>query len=304
MAKQSLTLRQIEVVRAVLTTGSLAGAARLLNVAAPGLSRLIRHMEESLGFHLFDRVQGRLVPTARSQRIFDQIDAIFGKIDDLRDAVQGLERGRSQELKFGCVPSISNVMAPRAMVRLLKLHPELRLDIEIVKIEDALDYLLLGKGEVVALSHRVDHPGLHFEKLASARVMCIVPEGHELARQDSVSARDIVRHPLVGIDTNDPYGRILCSVFTDLGLSYNMTIRARFGATICSLVRAGLGLAVIDQFSVAYGFVPGVKVLPIEEAPSYDTWVASKVGAPLSPFATSFIGLLRKEMEVSSALLK
>ncbi|MGA8448011.1 MAG: LysR family transcriptional regulator, partial [Roseiarcus sp.] len=47
-----LTLRQIEVIRAVMLTGTIAGAARLLNVAAPGLSRLMKHTEDSLGAKL------------------------------------------------------------------------------------------------------------------------------------------------------------------------------------------------------------------------------------------------------------
>ena len=50
-----LTLRQIEVIRAVMLTGTIAGAARLLNVAPPGLSRLMKHTEDSLGAKLFSR---------------------------------------------------------------------------------------------------------------------------------------------------------------------------------------------------------------------------------------------------------
>jgi hypothetical protein len=41
-----LTLRQIEVIRAVMVTGTIAGAARLPNVAAPGISRLMKHTED------------------------------------------------------------------------------------------------------------------------------------------------------------------------------------------------------------------------------------------------------------------
>lgn len=299
MAQQALTLRQIEVVRAVLVTGTLAGAAKVLNVSAPGLSRLIKYTEQSLDFRLFDRRQGRLVPTEQSRVVFEQINAVFRKVEDLRYIVQQMECGASQDLRIASVPSISNVMVPRAIVQLRRLHPELRMDINIVKIEEALDYLMLGKGEIVALSRRFEHPGLHFEQLATGQLICIVPDNHELAKQDSVSVRDIVRFPLIGIDPSDPYGKVITSIFVDLGLTYDMTIRARFGTTVCSLVKAGLGIAVIDQFTVANGYVPGVKVLRIEEPTSFDTWVASKAGAPLSAFATNFIRLLREEMQTA-----
>lgn len=68
-----LTLRQIEVARAVMVTGTLAGAAKLLNVSAPGISRLMKYTESSLGLRLFDWRGGRLVPSPQAHEIFEQI---------------------------------------------------------------------------------------------------------------------------------------------------------------------------------------------------------------------------------------
>jgi DNA-binding transcriptional LysR family regulator len=65
-----LTLRLIEVIRAVMLTGTIAGAARLLNVAAPGLSRLMKHTQDVLGAKLFFRRGGRFVPAPEAQSIF------------------------------------------------------------------------------------------------------------------------------------------------------------------------------------------------------------------------------------------
>ena len=62
-------------------------------------------------------------------------------------------------------------------------------------------------------------------------------------------------------------------------------------------MQAGLGIAVIDQFSVAHGGVPGVRLLEIQEPTDFETYVAVKRGAPLSPYVTHFIAMLRAEME-------
>jgi DNA-binding transcriptional LysR family regulator len=43
-----ITLRQIEVLRAIMMTGTIAGAAKLLAVSAPGVSRLMKYTERSL----------------------------------------------------------------------------------------------------------------------------------------------------------------------------------------------------------------------------------------------------------------
>lgn len=98
------------------------------------------------------------------------------KIDDLQSAVADLGRGKSQELCIASVPSIANVMVPRAIAGLRRRYPDLALDINILKIEETIDYLLLGRGEMVAISSRFEHPLIEFELLASGRLLCIVPE--------------------------------------------------------------------------------------------------------------------------------
>ncbi|WP_287924095.1 LysR family transcriptional regulator, partial [Diaphorobacter sp.] len=45
---KELTLRQVEVIRALMIAGTIQGAATLLGVSAPGVSRLVKHTEDSL----------------------------------------------------------------------------------------------------------------------------------------------------------------------------------------------------------------------------------------------------------------
>jgi DNA-binding transcriptional LysR family regulator len=176
-------------------------------------------------------------------------------------------------------------------------YPDLRMDINILKIEEVIDYLLLNKGDCAAISYRLDHPALDFLPLASGRLYCIVPEDHALAQRKRISAAEMTKFPLIGIDPTDPYGRIMSELFARNKLPYDITIRARFGNTVCALVQARLGIAVIDEFSVAHGGIPGVRLLEIAEPTRFDTFVAVKRGAPLSPYATHFIKTLRAEME-------
>lgn len=294
--RPALTLRQIEVIRAILITGTIAGAAKLLHVSAPGISRLMKYTEKSLKLRLFERRAGRYVPTPEAVDIFEQINGVYKKVDDLHTMLARLERGSEVELRLGSVPSISHVMVPRAIRRLRRQHPELRIDINILKIEEAVDYLLLGKGELVVMSYRLDHAGLDFLPLARGQLVCIVPEGHPLASAQAVSVVDLVSHPLIGIDPEDPYGRIMAGIINRAGLSYSMTIKARFGMTVCALVKEGLGIAIIDQFTVAEGGLPGIRVLPIDETTVFDTYVAVKANRALSRYAESFIRMLRGEM--------
>lgn len=295
-----LTVRQIEVIRAIMVTGSIAGAARLLNVAAPGISRLMKYTEDSLGVRLFDRRAGRYVPTPKARHIFDLLDSVHRKINDLQTAVEALGRGKSQELRIASVPSIANVMVPRAVAQLRQRCPELALDINILKIEEAIDYLLLGRGELVAISSRFEHPLIEFEPLASGQLLCIVPQSNPLSGRSRITPAEMAEHPLVGIDPRDPYGSIMASMFVKAGIDYKVTIRARFGTTVCSLVSAGLGIAIIDEFTVAHNAVPGLKMLEIDADSAFHTYAAYRRDLEISDYALKFLKFLRTEMNQAS----
>ncbi len=116
------------------------------------------------------------MPTREAHDIFEQINGVYKKVDDLADPILRIERGASAELRVGSVPSIAQVMVPRAIEQVRRRYPDLKIEINILKIEEAIDYLLLGRGEVVAMSYKFDHPAVAFEPLASSQLFCIVPE--------------------------------------------------------------------------------------------------------------------------------
>jgi DNA-binding transcriptional LysR family regulator len=294
-----LTLRQIEVIRAIMVTGTVGGAARLLNVSSPGISRVMKHAEASVGIKLFSRRGGRYSPTPEANAIFSQIDGVYGKVEDLQFVISRIKRGAATELRIGSVPSIGQVMVPRAIADLRKALPNLMIEVDILKIEDAADYLLLGKGELVTLSDNLDHPMLASEPLARGRLKCVVPDAHPLARRGRVSAEEIVKHPLIGVDPGDPYGRIMANLFASRALPYEVTIRARFGSTVCALVSHGLGIAVVDEFTLAADQWP-LRVLDIAESTAFQTYVVHRKDTPLSSYGARFVAAVRNQMEATA----
>ncbi len=291
-----LTLRQIEVVRAIMVTGTVGGAARLLNVSSPGISRVMKHAEAMLGLKLFHRKSGRFVPTQEANDIFSLINGVYDKVEDLQFVVRRLKLGADAELRAGSVPSIASVMVPRAVADVRRKFPSLLIDLDVLKLEDVVDYLLLGKGELVAISYRLEHPMVTFAPLAEGRLKCVVPCAHPLALLASVSVHDIHRYPLIGIDPNDPYGRIIAGLFARHELPYEVSIRARFGTTVCALVANGLGIGVLDEFTLAGDQLPGLKVLDIQEPTQFQTYVATRKDTTLSTYGARFVVSLRRCM--------
>lgn len=290
-----LTLRQIEIIRAIMITGTVNGAAEMLNVSAPGVSRAMKHAESVVGLRLFSRQHGRYAPTPAAKDIFGQLQGVFRKIEDLQLAIGAVRRGASAVFSFAAVPSLSQALAPRAMARMRARHPELRMKFDVLTIDQAIDYLVLRKGELAAFSYKLDHPALHFHAIGSTALTALVPEDHPLAGRDSVSAQELMAHPLIGFDPNDPYGRHIARLFLDQGLTPDFAVEVRHAHAVIALVAQGLGVAVIDRLSVAGVHLKGLARVPVDPPCRYMTYAATLRDAPLSAYGESMLAFLRQE---------
>ncbi|WP_417711061.1 LysR family transcriptional regulator [Roseibium aggregatum] len=293
---REITLRQIEVIRAVMLRGTINGAAEHLGVSAPGISRLIKHTEESLGIRLFERQAGLFVPSLEAGAVFDQIGQVYRGVENLQSALESLQKGVDVRLSFASAPSVAQFIAARAIRTMRKRYPDLFIDLNILKIEETLDYLLLDRGEFVIMSSPARNPGVESEEIARGRIVAILPEGHPLSERDHISVQDIKDEPLIGVDPSDPYGAIVAKPFIDAGIPLKHSMRGRFAQTVVSLVRHGLGVALIDEFSVAEVYMPGLVRKPLVEDISVTIYVVRKKGRVLSNFAEFGIRQFRKEL--------
>jgi DNA-binding transcriptional LysR family regulator len=74
-----LNFRQIDAFRSVMVSGSVVGAAKLLNVTQPGVSRTIATLEMRLGYELFVRRGRRLLPTAEAEALYREVEQVYAK---------------------------------------------------------------------------------------------------------------------------------------------------------------------------------------------------------------------------------
>lgn len=86
-----MRLRHIEVFHAVYSNGSISAAARMLNVSQPAVSKVLRHAEQQLGFTLFDRSKGKLIPTNEGITLFTEVSRVYLQIGSLRRIARNIK---------------------------------------------------------------------------------------------------------------------------------------------------------------------------------------------------------------------
>ena len=261
-----LSSRQIEVFRAVMLAGSLSGAARELNVSQPSLTRTLRRMEDLLGFSLFGRVRGRLAPTAEGRLVFARVQHVQNHLRELDAAVAQIARGDSVLLRVGASPSFAQWLVPQALARLRRRLPALPLQFDVLTLNQMVDYLALGRGAWVLTMTPIAHPAIESRVVAEGRLVCVLPAAHPLAAGATIDPAALPGHPLIACEPGTPHGQPVRDL---LGAEVEVGTTSRFADTAMRLAEAGLGLALVDEFTARGTLGGGCVARPLAAPPCF-----------------------------------
>lgn len=287
-----LNLRQIEVFRAIMLSGSISGASKLLFVSQPAVSRLIAYTEQRLGLMLFERIKGRLYPTPEARRLFVEVTALYQNVQRVNEAADNLAENREGQLRLSCSPSLGQSLLPRAIARFRQLHPEIRIVLQTL-IPAVMEQSLLTQQVELGVAYMpVNHPSLATRPLYENRIVAVLPAGHPLAARRQVTAAELAREPLIGYSADIPFGMLVHKLFGAEDAQPEPRIEVQQAHVACALVQAGAGVALVDEITVAGPIWSDVVTVPIADTVNAPVNVFHLQLQPLSRLAQAFIDVL------------
>jgi DNA-binding transcriptional LysR family regulator len=265
-----MRLRHIEVFNAVMLTGSVSAAARMINVTQPAVSRTLQHAEIQLGFQLFQRVGGRLKPTLEAQTLYPHIERLFSQLDEVQRLSASLKAGRGQgELRVLTVLALSYEVFPRAMRLFREKHPQVMVHHEALHSPQIVASLALQEADVGYVFSAVSHPSLAQEQLAERQVVCVVPRGLLTARQlkaGTLTLTQLAKLPVIALDGQDPLGQLLAHAVRDSGAGLQEVMTVQTYHVALALAHHGVGVALVESCTAASADRSKVDVLALEPA--------------------------------------
>jgi len=288
------SLRQMEVFRAVMLTGSIKGASRLLFTSQPALSRIVAHTELTLGLTLFNRVKGKLVPTSEAEALFREVDQCYQQVLRVDDFARGLVSGPSGVLNLACSPALSRGVVARAITRFVQQYPNIQVNYCLTLLNSMAQDVLSNKVDLAISVLPVEHPNLQVTPFMSGRMVCVVPRGHQLTALQSVGIADLAQYPLIAHHPSIPFGQLVAAAFDKAQISLQACIYIHHTDMACSLVRAGAGIAMVDQFTAEGMAWPDIQVLPLVEDIPLTPSIVRSVFDTGKTHAYKFIELLLK----------
>ena len=289
-----LNLRQIEVFRAIMLSGSISGASKLLFVSQPAVSRLIAYTEQRLGLVLFERIKGRLYPTPEAKRLFAEVSTLYQIVQRVNEVADNLAENRVGQLRLSCSPSLGQSLMPRAIAAFRREFPEVRLVLQTLIPSVMLQSLLTQQVELGVAYLSMDHPSFASQSLYENHFVAVLPEGHPLAGRAQVSAAELAEQPLIGYSADIPFAMLVRDIFAGLPAELEARIEVQQAHVACAMVQAGAGVALVDEMSVRGPIWSGVVTVPVAETVSAPISVYHLELEPLSRLAREFIRVLRE----------
>src|SRR5690348_6414912 len=102
-----MRLRQLEAFRAVMLCQTVTKASEMLHISQPAATRLIADLEDSIGFDLFDRKRGRLIPTAEAQTLFEEVQQSLLGVERIARTAQEIRHQQRGVLQVAAAPALS-----------------------------------------------------------------------------------------------------------------------------------------------------------------------------------------------------
>lgn len=292
MDHSQMNARQIELFRAILRDGSLTAAANSLGISQPAASKLLRHLEDQLGYALFERIGGRLVPTPEAHLLHDDADRVFRQIEVLRDLARRVGERKVGLLRVGAsLPVIWSIM-PQTLADFRARHPTVKIHLHSLPAHEIAEALRAGDIDLGLTLSPILAPSVRTEALAPIEISVLIPEGHALAALETVGPADLQGVPLISYGSHAVIGPALDDAFRQAGLARDLAIQVATSVVAAPLVAAGLGVALVDGMAEW----PGLIRRPFRPRVVMRLVASTDSARPVSRLAKPFLAALRARL--------
>ena len=245
----AVNLRHIEIFHAIMTAGNLTEAARMLNTSQPTVSRELARFEQVLGLKLFERSRGRLHPTVQGLRLFEEVQRSWYGLDRIVSAAESLREFRQGELSIVCLPVFSQSFLPSLLQPFLARYPQV--NIQIVPQESPLlEEWLSAQRHDLGITETLHTPaGTERTPLLTLNEVCVLPQGHPLAKKSVLTPQDFQGENYISLSLTDSYRQLLDALFLEHQVKRRMVVETHSAASVCAMVRAGVGISVVNPLT-------------------------------------------------------
>jgi len=291
-----MRLRHIEVFHAVYTCGSVTGAAKLLNVSQPSISKVLAHAEQQLGFPLFHRHRGKITPTREAERLIDHVNHAYRNINELRRVSKNLGSADTGVIRIAMTPALGIDVIPAAIASYQNMHQDTMFEIETLHQHQVVRALRELRVDFGVVFNPPSSPGIEVDHLVTAEFVAVTHESTQLGDQEKLTLKDLDGKRFINLSARSPLGQVLATQIENSNIQLRTIAHVETYQMAKALVSNGAGMALIDEITARSSGHENVIARYLDPPMQFDVSVLHSVADPLSIVTQRFIEHLKTEI--------
>ncbi len=240
-------LKSLECFRTIINAGSATAAGKRLNLTQPAVSRLLGLLESRIGVPLFNRRNGRLIPTEEALVLYKEVDIALQSIERVSQLASNLHNADFGELTIVAPPSFAEGILSDVISRFLTQHPNLRIRLDSQSVEKARDMVALRAVDCGFIKLPADYPGITCTPMTRSKTVCALSARHRLGKKKTIRVQDLRDEPLILLGKGKVSRLQLDQVFREAAVKMNVRVETHTVGAACAIARHGIGIAIVNE---------------------------------------------------------
>ncbi|MBV7484181.1 LysR family transcriptional regulator [Bordetella sp. BOR01] len=241
---------QLGVFHAVMVTGSVSRAAKLLGMTQSGASRMLRQLETDIGLRLFERAHQRLIPTPHARQLQDSVERLHGAYGMVQRLIGSLVDPDRGKVTVAAIPTQATSFMPLAIKRLRERYPGITVTMEILANQPVVDRVQAGQADFGLVHDLTPSADTQNEDLGTQHVICVAPRGHRYASLPHVTAHDLAAETFLSYGPQTNFGCLIENAFSEEGVRMPVSVEVTSSSALLSLISAGVGVGLVEPAAV------------------------------------------------------
>jgi len=289
-----LNTRQIEAFRAVMLTGSMTNAAEFLRITQPAVSRLIKDLETHLKFRLFRREGNRLIPTHEGTVLFAEVDRFYVGIDRIAKIASDLQHTKAGSLRIASISALSLSCITEAIRLFHADRPAVNVMLESLNTRSIFELVAGRHFDIGFAQASGEFPGVDLTPLPPVDAVCVIPPNYPVARKQSIGPDDFRGLPFISLGKNSSFRFKIDQLFDDAQVPRHEILETSLAASVVALVASGLGVSIVDPFTVTTLRSSRFVVRPFKPCLTFDAVVVTPSHHQNSRLCSEFSGIVKR----------
>ncbi len=243
-----LTLKDLELVQSVASTGSLSAAARSLHISQSAASQRLSGLKDRLDVEVFDRSRGALSLTPAGERLLAAAEVVSAQIQSALNDLSRLRADRAPHLRLTTQCYTCYRWLPFIIRALSNEYAELTIDVVPEATDRPYDALAAHDVDLAIVSNPQQDARFVSHELFVDELFAVAHRDHPLAARSYINAERLAKEPLI-VYTGAKHA-VVEEILKPAGISDYRLVQVRITEAIIELARARRGIAVIAGWAL------------------------------------------------------